>query len=79
MFHFRRGGFTPPENFLENELSPILNTINRTANAENQDLVVFNRVPKTGSEMFQVGCNLSLGYLKQCGAVVWLRQAKIQQ
>ena len=26
---------------------------NRTQEAENQNLVIFNRVPKTGSEMFQ--------------------------
>lgn len=38
--------------FLQEKNNKIENT-NRTAEAGNQNMVVFNRVPKTGSEMFQ--------------------------
>lgn len=63
-FNFRRGGFTPPSPSKHadhnNEVNHSKETheanediFNRTAEAENQDVVFFNRVPKTGSEMFQ--------------------------
>ena len=54
-FNFRRSGFTSspapdsPSLFADKD-SPVFN---RTAEADNQNVVFFNRVPKTGSEMFQ--------------------------
>lgn len=54
-FNFRRSGFTSspapdsPSLFADKD-SPVFN---RTVEADNQNVVFFNRVPKTGSEMFQ--------------------------
>jgi len=56
IFHLRRGGFTHTEIILDEAELVSASTddvVNRTETAQNQDIVIFNRVPKTGSEMFQ--------------------------
>ena len=57
-FNFKRGGATPKPPLTEKSLFDVEEDeepfFNRTAEAQNQGIVFFNRVPKTGSEMFQV-------------------------
>ena len=67
-FNFKRGSATqkpaPSVSSLFDDEPEDEPFFNRTAEAQNQNVVFFNRVPKTGSEMFQVRLVWALNVLR---------------